>query len=59
MAETPETSDHTSIKLRIQSLLNTDHPDYKEQPACIPLSATHGIIYLKVYPLSWPIISIW
>ncbi|VAW63157.1 hypothetical protein MNBD_GAMMA09-609 [hydrothermal vent metagenome] len=35
MAETPETSDHTSIKLRIQSLLNTDHPDYKIQPRCL------------------------
>ena len=35
MAETPEESDHTSIKLRIQSLLKTDHPDYKERPKCM------------------------
>ena len=31
MAKTPETSDHTSIKLRIQNTLKSDHPDYKNQ----------------------------
>ena len=35
MAETAEESEHTSIKLRIQSILKTDHPDYKEQPQCL------------------------
>ncbi len=29
MAKTPEASKHTSIKLRIQSVLKTEHPDYK------------------------------
>jgi len=31
IAKTPEESDYTSIKLRIQNLLNIDHPDYSEQ----------------------------
>jgi REP element-mobilizing transposase RayT len=33
MAKTPETSDHTSIKRRINFALKTQHPDYKNQQA--------------------------
>ena len=29
MAATPESSDHTSIKKRIQHILNTEQPDHK------------------------------
>jgi len=36
MAATPESSDHTSIKKRIQSILNTEQPDHKTlQPDCL------------------------
>ncbi len=36
MAKTPESSDHTSIKKRIQSILNTEQPDHKAlQPDCL------------------------
>ncbi|VAW70020.1 Mobile element protein, partial [hydrothermal vent metagenome] len=36
MAATPESSDHTSIQKRIQSILNTEQPDHKTlQPQCL------------------------
>ena len=35
IADAPATSDHTSIKQRIQSILNPNHPDYKKQAACL------------------------
>ncbi len=36
MAATPESSDHTSIQKRIQSILNTEQPDHKTlQPECL------------------------